>query len=131
MFNPNQVFRKWHRKVNTNQKRFAVASAVAASALPGIVMARGHKVIDVPEFPLVVSNKTESFTKTKEAVALLNANGAYDDVLKAKESKQVRSGKGKMRNRRYTSRRGPLVVFANDNGITRAFRNLSCRPRSR
>jgi len=124
MFNPNTVWRKWSRHVNVNQKRYAVASALAASALPALVMARGHKVNNVPEFPLVVDNKAESIAKTKEAVALLQSVGGYDDVVKAKNSKQLRCGKGKMRNRRYTSRRGPLVVFANDGGITRAFRNL-------
>jgi len=124
MFNPNVVHRRWHRHVNTNQKRYAVCSALAASALPGLVMARGHVVSKVPEFPLVVDNKVESITKTKEAVALLKSVGAYDDCEKAKNSKQLRCGVGKMRNRRYTIRRGPLVVFANDNGLTRAFRNL-------
>lgn len=29
-----------------------------------------------------------------------------------------------MRNRRYVLRKGPLVIFANDNGISKAFRNL-------
>lgn len=29
-----------------------------------------------------------------------------------------------MRNRRYTLRKGPLVVYANNNGIAKAFRNL-------
>lgn len=33
-------------------------------------------------------------------------------------------GKGKMRNRRYTLRKGPLVVFGSDHGISKAFRNL-------
>merc|ERR1712066_351105 len=33
-------------------------------------------------------------------------------------------GKGKMRNRRYTMRRGPLVVYNEDNGIVRAMRNI-------
>jgi large subunit ribosomal protein L4e len=113
MFNPNVVHRRWHRHVNTNQKRYAVCSALAASALPGLVMARGHVVSKVPEFPLVVDNKVESITKTKEAVALLKSVGAYDDCEKAKNSKQLRCGVGKMRNRRYTIRRGPLVVFAN------------------
>ena len=31
---------------------------------------------------------------------------------------------GKMRNRRYTLRKGPLVIYANNNGIAKAFRNL-------
>ena len=29
-----------------------------------------------------------------------------------------------MRNRRYTTRKGPLVVYAEDSGIVRAFRNI-------
>lgn len=29
-----------------------------------------------------------------------------------------------MRNRRYVQRKGPLVVYANDSGMTRAFRNI-------
>jgi len=33
MFAPTKVFRRWHRKINTNQKRYAVCSAVAASAV--------------------------------------------------------------------------------------------------
>jgi large subunit ribosomal protein L4e len=31
---------------------------------------------------------------------------------------------GKLRNRRWTMRRGPLVVYANDQGVAKAFRNL-------
>jgi large subunit ribosomal protein L4e len=47
MFNPNKVWRRWHRKINLNQKRYAVASALAASALPSLVMARGHRIEQV------------------------------------------------------------------------------------
>lgn len=44
MFAPLKVWRRWHRKVNQNQKRFAVASALAASALPALLLARGHRI---------------------------------------------------------------------------------------
>jgi len=124
MFAPTKTWRKWHRKINTNQKRYAVASALAASALPSLVLARGHRVENVPEVPCVVSNDTESIEKTKAAVKALEAIGAYADVEKAKNSKKLRRGKGKMRDRRHTQRRGPLIVYANDNGITQSFRNL-------
>ena len=40
------------------------------------------------------------------------------------DSRKLRAGKGKMRNRRFTMRKGPLVVYKTDNGITRAFRNI-------
>jgi len=124
MFAPTKTWRKWHRKINTNQKRFAVASALAASALPALVMARGHRVDQVSEIPLVIDNSAESVTKTKDAVKILKAVGGYEDVVKAKESKKLRSGVGKLRNRRHVQRRGPLVVFSEDNGLTQAFRNL-------
>merc|ERR1719321_2151211 len=44
MFAPLKVWRKWHRKINTNQKRHAVASALAASAVAPLVVARCHNV---------------------------------------------------------------------------------------
>ena len=43
---------------------------------------------------------------------------------KAKASRNIRRGKGKMRNRRYVGRKGPLIVFGEESGISKAFRNL-------
>jgi len=124
MFAPTKVWRKWHVKTAINQRRYAVVSALAASALPSLVLARGHRIEEIPEVPLVVGTEAESFKKTKEAVALLKAHGAYEDVIKVANSRGIRAGKGKMRNRRYRQRRGPLVVYNEDKGIVRAFRNL-------
>ena len=50
--------------------------------------------------------------------------GAFDDVEKAKASRNIRTGKGKMRNRRYVARKGPLIVFGSDDSAAKAFRNL-------
>ncbi len=47
MFAPTKVWRRWHRKININQKRYAVASALAASALPSLVLAHGHRIEQV------------------------------------------------------------------------------------
>src|SRR5512143_858642 len=55
MFAPTKTWRRWHRKINTNQRRYALASALAASALPALVMARGHKIDNIAEVPLVVA----------------------------------------------------------------------------
>jgi len=124
MFAPTKTWRKWHRKINVTQKRYAVASALAASAVPALVMARGHKVDDVPEIPLVVDSAIESTAKTSAAKDILAAIGALADVEKAADSKKIRAGKGKARNRRYTLRRGPLVIYKANDGVERAFRNL-------
>jgi large subunit ribosomal protein L4e len=124
MFNPTKTWRKWHRRVNVTQKRHAVAAAIAASGLPSLVMARGHHISEVPELPLVVSDGAQSVTKTKNAVELLKGLGCGEELEKVNDSKKLRAGKGKMRNRRYTMRKGPLVIFSQDDGISRAMRNI-------
>merc|ERR1712093_231672 len=63
MFNPTKTWRKWHRKINVNQRRYAVCSALAASALPSLVMARGHQISSVAECPVVVDESAESCDK--------------------------------------------------------------------
>merc|ERR1712146_632615 len=124
MFAPTKTWRKWHRKINVNQRRYATASALAASAIPALVMARGHKISKLNEVPFVVSNEIESISQTSAAVSALTNLGAYEDVEKVEASKKLRAGKGKLRNRRFTQRRGPLIVYANDNGLVKAFRNI-------
>ncbi|SCZ88288.1 BZ3500_MvSof-1268-A1-R1_Chr10-2g02907 [Microbotryum saponariae] len=124
MFAPTKTWRKWQVKVNLNQKRFAVVSAVAATALPSLVLARGHRIEAVSEIPLVVSSSVESIQKTKAAVAALQGLHAHADVTKVIASKKVRAGKGKARNRKHRQRRGPLIVYNEDKGIVKAFRNI-------
>lgn len=125
MFAPTKIWRRWHRRVNVNQRRFAVVSALAASAVPSLVMARGHRVESVPELPLVISDSAEAVEKTSSAIKILKQIGAYPDAEKAKDSHQIRSGKGKMRNRRYVSRKGPLIVYGTEGSkIVKAFRNI-------
>jgi large subunit ribosomal protein L4e len=125
MFAPTKTWRRWHRKVSVGQRRYAICSALAASAVPSLLLARGHRVEGVPEVPLVVDNKAiESIDKTKKAVAFLKSIGAYADVEKVIASHGLRAGKGKMRNRRYVQRRGPLVVYNEKSAFTKAFRNV-------
>merc|ERR1712142_596446 len=119
-----ETWRRWHRRVNKNKRRYAVVSAIAASALPALVMAKGHKVDKVPEFPLVIDNECEQMKKTKDAVTLLKKLGCYDDILKVKRSRGLRAGKGKRRNRRHVQKRGPCIIYDKDDGISRAFRNI-------
>ncbi|KAG5235304.1 60S ribosomal protein [Salix suchowensis] len=104
MFAPTKTWRRWHRKVNVNQKRYAVS---------------------VPEMPLVISDSAESIGKTSTAIKVLKEIGAYPDAEKAKDSQAIRPGKGKMRNRRYISRKGPLIVYGTEGAkLVKAFRNI-------
>jgi large subunit ribosomal protein L4e len=101
-----------------------MCSAIAATGVPALVMAKGHRIEEIPEVPLVVSDKVQSYTKTKEAYILLKRTKAYNDVDQVCKTKRMRAGKGKMRNRRRIMKRGPLVIYDQDQGLTRAFRNL-------
>ncbi|XP_075513029.1 large ribosomal subunit protein uL4z-like [Primulina tabacum] len=125
MFAPTKIWRRWHRAVNVNQKRHAVASAIAASAVTSLVLARGHKIEEVPELPLVVSDSIEGVEKTNAAIKILKQIGVFPDAEKAKDSHAIRPGKGKMRNRRYISRKGPLIVYGIEGAkLKTAFRNI-------
>jgi len=124
MFAPTKPWRRWHRKISINLKRYAVVSAVAASGVPALVQARGHVIDGISELPLVVSDKIQDYNKTKQAVLFLRRNKLWGDVLKVYRSKHFRAGRGKMRNRRRVHRLGPLVVYSKDGGLRRAFRNI-------
>merc|ERR1712127_503454 len=124
MFSPTKTWRRWHRRVNVREKRNAVVTALAASCLPPLVMARGHRVDEVAELPMVISDGIESMTRTRPTFKILEKLGLKEELKKVADSKKVRAGKGKARNRRYTKRLGPLIIYNEDNGIVRATRNI-------
>ncbi|KAJ0640849.1 putative ribosomal protein L4/L1e [Helianthus annuus] len=104
MFAPTRIWRRWHRKINVNQKRYAVISAIATFAVPSLVMARGHRIETVPELPLVVSDSVEGVEKTHAA---------------------IKAWKGEERNKRYINRKGPLIVYGTEGAkLVKAFRNI-------
>jgi large subunit ribosomal protein L4e len=122
MFAPLKIWRKWHQSCNVTQRRHAVASALAASACPPLVLARGHRVEGVPELPMVIRNND---TNTKSLLSTLNKLGAGDDLAKVRKSKQIRQGTGKYRNSRYVMRKGPLLVYGDaSKHIKQSARNL-------
>jgi large subunit ribosomal protein L4e len=123
MFAPLVVQRRWHRKVNLNQKRNAVASALAAAACGPLVMARGHKIDDVPELPLVVDHLNSE--KTSALLKSLDNLGVAGDLARVRNNKHTRAGNCKIRNGRFTVRKGPLIVYGDDNNaVKRSARNL-------
>ncbi|RXG68279.1 60S ribosomal protein L4 [Armadillidium vulgare] len=124
MFAPTRVWRRWHRKVNVTQRRYAMVSAIAASGSPALVMSKGHIIQETPEVPFVVGDNVERTKTTKEAMMFLRKCRAWSDVLKVYKSKRFRAGIGKMRNRRTIQRTGPLIVYNKDEGIVKAFRGI-------
>ncbi len=121
---PPLPWKKIVKKIPRKEKKLAMRSAIAATARPEVVARRGHVIDEVPSFPLVASDEIQAISRTSEAVQLFMSLGLWPDVLRAKESKKVRAGKGKMRGRRYKMAVGPLVVVGEDEGIIKAVRNL-------
>lgn len=124
MFAPTKPWRRWHRKINVNQRRYALVSAIAASGVPALVQSKGHVIDGVSEFPLVVTDEIQKLAKTKQAVIFLRRMKIWADVQKVYKSQRFRAGRGKMRNRRRIQRRGPLIIYAKDEGLRKAFRNI-------
>ncbi len=110
------------KRINKKEKRFAIRSGIAATAVKELVEKRGHK-FESEHLPIVVSNEIQSLKKTKDVEALFIAIGVQDDVERA-DRRKVRAGRGKMRGRKHKKGKGPLIVVAEDEGIGYAARNL-------
>lgn len=125
MFAPTRTWRRWHRSINVTQKRYALASALAASSVAALVMARGHKCSAVAEIPIVVEDEAVSgIKKTKEAIAFLQKIGCGEDLLRCSETRKRRTGTAGRRNRVHQVRRGPLIIVSGNTDQARAFRNI-------
>jgi large subunit ribosomal protein L4e len=124
MFSPSKVWRRWMHKVKKNERRYATASALAASSISALVMARGHKVERLAEVPFVVSDEIQAYTKTSQAFKFLKRARAIDDCRRVKASVKINPGRGKSRNRRYKQAIGPLVIYKENKGLVNAFRNI-------
>merc|ERR1712151_1266436 len=125
MAHPLQTWRRYHRKVNLRQRRHALASAIAATASFPLVMARGHRVQNVPQLPLVLDDTVCQISKTAQCVAMLNSFGLASELARVRASRKLRAGKGKLRDRRYKMRRGVLfVVDDNCAALRRGLRNI-------
>ena len=120
---PTRAEKNHHERINIKERRFAIRSAVACTADKDLVEKRGHKIGDIEQFPIVVEDDICSLTKTSETREAFKALGVYDDVIRAKEGKKIRAGRGKTRGRKYKKVKGPLVVVGEDKGIYKAARN--------
>lgn len=122
---PPKPEKKLGKKLNRQAKAKARRSALAAMTDIELVKNRGHEIDDDSlEFPIIVEDEIEELQKTKEAVDLLENLGIYSDVKRAKEGKNIRSGKGKMRDRKYRTPKSLLVVMSEGAVGRRAFSNL-------
>ncbi|MEM2985718.1 MAG: 50S ribosomal protein L4, partial [Candidatus Caldarchaeum sp.] len=115
--------KKIHKQINKKELRNALLAALAFTASPQHVKARGHRIAEQTTLPIIVDDGLEALSKTAEARNVLTRLGLGDE-LKRCGVKKVRAGKGKMRGRRYKRRKGPLIVVAADHGVGKAASNI-------
>lgn len=120
---PPIVLKVWDQKINKKERKKAIWSAIAASAVKDLVVGRGHRIEKLKEFPLVVDDKIQTIGRTKELIGFFEKIGLEEELKRIKERK-MRAGRGKMRGRKYRRKIGPLIVVTNDGGVGKAARNL-------
>ena len=120
---PVRAEKNHHERINTKERRFAIRSAVAATTNADLVSGRGHICENIEQLPIIVEDDLEAVKTAKETRAVFEKLGVYDDVIKAKNSKHIRAGRGKTRGRKYKQGKGPLVVVGEDKGISLGARN--------
>ena len=115
---PPKAAKIWALKMNIQERRKAIRSAIAATMNPDIVKKRGHTAES-----FVVENKIEDFTKAKEVYTFLSKAGLEKELARIAE-KKIRAGKGKTRGRPYRKKKGPLIVVSKKCALMNAAANL-------
>lgn len=121
---PPKVQKILKEKINKKEKKKATLSAIAATADKELVQKRGHIVREALKLPIVVQKDFEEIKKTKKVKEFFKAISIWGDVERAKKRKHIRSGKGKMRGRKYKRRKSILVVTKGKANVWLAARNL-------
>jgi large subunit ribosomal protein L4e len=118
---PPKVAKILIKEINQKEKQKAFRSAVAASISADLIRGRGHTFDGA--VPIVFEDKFETIGRTQDLITVLTTAGIYSDIERAKDSKKVKAGRGKMRGRRFKQRKSLLIVTAEKPLL--AARNLS------
>jgi large subunit ribosomal protein L4e len=108
-------------KINKKERREALKSAIAATALKELVEKR---FIVEKELPIIAEDKLEEIAKTKEAVEAMKKIGVGKDIENAKNKLRKRAGKGKARGRMWKEKKSILIVAGKNSPILKSSRNL-------
>jgi len=117
---PPKAERVWKEKINKKEKQLAKNSAIAATSNKELVTKRGHSFEEKVTLPVIVEDSFEKITKIKDLIKALEKIGLYGDVIRAKNGKHIRAGKGKSRGRKYKTPKSILIVSTKDSLLNSA-----------
>jgi len=120
---PPRAEKKILKSIPKKEAKLALFSAIAATAQKETVASRGHKIENV-KIPLIVDNAIEDLTKAKEVEETLTRLGVIQDIVRVRDSRKIRAGKGKHRGRKMKQAVGPLIVVVENKGLVNAASNV-------
>jgi len=118
---PPLVEKKFEEKINKKERLLAIRSAISATAKKDIILVRNHKIEKV-NVPIIIEG-IETIKQTKQVSKMFETLGLKDELERA-SVKKVRAGKGKMRGRKYKTRKGPLIVVSKDCSLIKASKGM-------
>jgi len=121
---PPRAEKKIVKDIPKKEAKFALLSAIAATAQKETVASRGHKIENVVHIPLIVDNAIECLKRAKEVEETLASLGVSADITRVRDSRNVRAGKGKHRGRKMKQAVGPLIVVVENKGLVNAASNV-------
>ena len=114
---PPESWKIIYKKINKKENRLALCSAIGATANRDLVLARGHKIGDGVNLPIIVANDVESISKAKELRKLFVALGLEGDLERASANRKPRSGTARRRGRPSRLGKSALIVVNRDAGL--------------
>ena len=112
-----------YQNLNRKERRLALVSAIAATASRDVVTARGHKVGKKVVLPIIICDDIQSVSRAKDLKATLEKLELEDELGRIANSKTL-SGTSRLRGRTKKQPVGPLIVVAEDKGISNAVGGL-------
>ncbi len=108
------------KRLNKKEKRLALASAIAVTAVKEIVVNRGHILSNSIELPIIISNEIEKINKTKDLINVLTSLGLKDDLERVRSRIKRRTGVARRRGRAKRVGKSALIVVKDDTNLKRA-----------
>ena len=108
-----------YKKLNKQEKRLALCSAIAATTSKDLVSARGHVIDGIQSFPVIVSDDIEKISKAKEISKVFDSLKLSGDIARL-EKRKARSGRAVIRGRKTKIGKSVLFVAKDTKSLSKA-----------
>lgn len=117
---PHKIEKRIVEHMNAVEYRKALESAIASASMSALVKAK--HILKDQTLPIVIEDKIEGITKTKELMQVLRNLGLLDDIEKSHDPRIKRGMRRYAVVRRY--RKSVLIVVKDGTKISKAGRNI-------